>query len=109
MVAIDLTEIVIALLGVTGTIITSYLIPYIREKYNKEELEKVISWCRIAVNASEQLAKSGAINLDDRKEYAMKKVLNNKGIKLNIEQISDIIESMVLEIPKNLTESEKDL
>jgi len=100
---IDLTEIIIALLGVLGTIISTQLIPYLRERYTKEQLEKAVTWGQIAVNAAEQLMKSGVIKPEERKDYAMK-VLQSKGIKLDLDQMSDIVESFVLELPSKLVD-----
>lgn len=105
---IDLTQLAIALLSIIGTIITSYLIPYIKQKHSKEELEKVMILAKIAVNAAEQLAKTGIIDLSERKEYALN-VLKEKGVTLDIEQLSDIIESFVLELPKGITKDNKNL
>lgn len=100
---IDLTEIVVALLGILGTIISTQLIPYLRERYTKEQLEKAVTWGQIAVNAAEQLMKSGVIKPEERKDYAMK-VLQSKGIKLDLDQMSDIVESFVLELPSKLVD-----
>lgn len=98
---IDVTQLALALLSIIGTIVTTYLIPYLKEKYTKEQLEKAVTWGQIAVNAAEQLMKSGVIKPEERKDYAMK-VLMSKGIKLDIEQLSDIVEAFVLELPSNL-------
>lgn len=103
---IDLTQLALALLSIIGTIVTTYLIPFLREKYTKEQLEKAVTWGQIAVNAAEQLMKSGVIKPEERKDYAMQ-VLQSKGIKLDIEQLSDIIEAFVLELPKSITEDDE--
>ena len=100
---IDLTNLAIAALTVIFGIISCYVIPYLKEKYSKEQLEKACSWAKIAVGAAEQLAKSGIIDPADRKYYAMQ-VLESKNMKLDIEQLNDIVESYVLELPKILLE-----
>lgn len=96
---IDITGIVVSLLVVLGTVITIYLIPYIKERYTKEQLNKACSWARIAVNAAEQLTKSGVINPEERKDYVMQ-FLESKGIKLNLDEVSVIVESFVNELPE---------
>ncbi len=103
---IDLTPIALALISIIGTIITTYLIPYLREKYSKEQLDKVIIWGKIAVNSAEQLAKSGVIKPEERKERAMTvltEFLKSKNIKLDISQIDNIIESLVIQLPEFIT------
>lgn len=100
---IDITEVVISILTIIGTIITSQLIPFLKERYTNEQLQKAVTWGQIAVNAAEQLMKSGVIKPEERKDYAMQ-VLQSKGIKLDIDQMSDIIESFVLELPSKLVD-----
>ena len=95
----DFTDLVIAVLGILGTVITVKVIPWIRLSINKEELEKALMWASVAVKAAEQLAKTGEIKMEERKDYAMKYLLD-KGIKLDIDQISNIVESFVLELPE---------
>ena len=102
----DLTDLIIALLGLLGTFITIKVIPWIKTKYTKDELEKAMMWAQVAVNAAEQLAKNGTIKLEERKDYAMK-ILENNGIKLDADQISNIVESFVLELPDLITTKEK--
>ena len=104
---IDLTNIAISVLTIIFGLISIYVIPYLKEKYTKEQLEKACAWSKIAVGAAEQLAKAGVIDPEDRKYYAMK-VLESKNIKLDLDQLSDIVESYVLELPTLLTsESEE--
>ena len=104
LIMIDITDLVISVLTVIFGIISYYVIPYLKEKYTKEQLEKACSWAKIAVSAAEQLAKSGIIDPEDRKYYAMK-VLESKNIKLDVEQLNDIVESYVLELPKLILEN----
>jgi Na+/glutamate symporter len=103
---IDLTPIALALISIIGTIITTYLIPYLRERYTKEQLEKALIFGKIAVDSAEQLAKSGVIKPEERKEHAMNvltEFLKSKNIKLDIGQINNIIESFVVQLPKFIT------
>ena len=97
----DLTDLIMALLGLLGTFITIKVIPWIKTNYTKDELEKAMMWAQIAVNAAEQLAKNGTIKLEERKEYAMN-ILVSKGIKIDMDQLSNIVESFVLELPELL-------
>lgn len=100
----NLTELAICVLALIGTFITVKVIPYLHERYTREQLDYALMWGEIAVNAAEQLAKSGVIKAEERKEYAMK-VLEEKGIKLDFDELSDIIEAFVAELPSLITET----
>ena len=96
---VDITPIAVAILTVIFAVITVFVIPYLRSKYSQSDLEKALTWAKIAVNAAEQLAKKGAIDPDERKDYAMA-VLEEKNIKLDLYELDDIVESFVRELPK---------
>ena len=95
---LDITELAVSILTLLIGIVTWKGIPYLKANYNKDQLEKALMWGEIAVNAAEQLAKSGVIKLSERKEYAMN-LLKKKGINLDIDQLSAIIESFVYGLP----------
>ena len=65
---IDLTPIVEAIIALAATAITAFLIPWLKERYSKETLEKTRGWVQIAVYAAEKLY--GAGNGDQKLEYA---------------------------------------
>jgi len=100
---IDLTEIVLAVLTIIGGIISTQLIPYLREKYTKEQLERANTYAQIAVNAVEQLMKSGVIKPEERKQKAME-MLAAKNIKLDLDQLEEMVEAWVLKLPKSFEE-----
>ena len=102
----DFTDLIIAALGLLGAFVTYKVIPWIRANYTKAELEKAMMWGEIAVKSAEQLAKSGKIKMEERKEYAMK-FLVSKNINLDLAQISTVIESFVLDLPHLLLEQEE--
>lgn len=104
---VDITGIACAALTLLFAIIAIYLIPYIRSKYSKDQLEKACDWAKIAVNAAEQLAKSGKIDPDERKDYAMN-LLKEKNIKLDVYELDDIVESFVRELPNFILADDED-
>ena len=53
--AIDLTELLQAALAVLATLVTGYLIPWLRAKAGKEKQEMLNSWVDVAVYAAQQL------------------------------------------------------
>lgn len=65
---LDLTPLVEAIIALAATAITMFLIPWLRERYGNENLEKVRNWVQVAVYAAEKLY--GAGNGDQKLEYA---------------------------------------
>ena len=66
--AIDLTDLFKAVLAVLSTLLTGYLIPWLRAKAGKEKQEMVICWIDVAVYAAQQLYETQTIS--DRLDYA---------------------------------------
>ncbi len=52
--------IVKVLIPILGTIITSILVPFLRQKITKEQREEIYFWVKIAVGAAEQIYKENA-------------------------------------------------
>lgn len=89
-ITIDLTPIVLAIIGVLGTIITANVIPWLKEK-------KLMGWIKIAVNAAEQMAKEGIIKPEEKLQHATK-YLESKGVKVDTDEIMNAIKSAVYEV-----------
>ena len=95
---LDITDLAVSILTILAGFVTFKVIPYLKAKYTIEQLEKAFKWGEIAVHAAEQLAKSGVIDVNERKEYAMN-ILQKKGINLDIDQLTAIVESFVYDLP----------
>ena len=95
---IDLTQIIVAVIGLLGTIMTIYLIPYIKAKTTAADREKAQAWVKIAVEAAEMIYKQSGMG--DTKFYYVKKFLEDKGIVLDEQEIKVMIESEVLKLKK---------
>ena len=54
---IDLTQIVIYVIGLVFALISAFLIPYIKSKLSAEQLKKLQSYAKIAVEAAEMIYK----------------------------------------------------
>lgn len=89
---IDLTPLVEALLGLAVTAITVFLIPWVKERYGNETLEKARSWVQIAVYAAEKVY--GAGHGDEKLAYA-EQFLAERKIKLDLSTIKAMIEAEV--------------
>lgn len=104
---IDVTQVALAAITVLLAVITGYAVPYLKEKLDEEKFNKLYKWTVIAVKAADQLAKSGLIDLEKRKEEVVK-FLKNKGFTINMEEIEMLIESIVMELPHIFNGDEDD-
>ena len=93
---IDLTQIVIALIGVLGTIVTTCLVPYIKSKVTVNQYNTIRHWVNIAVEAAEKIYNESGMGAEKR-SY-VKNFLISKGFDLNDMEVEVMIESAVLEM-----------
>ena len=70
---IDLTPIIVAGIGLLGTIITVYLIPLLKSKIGTQRWAQLEQIARVAVNAAEQL---GVTSITEDKLKAAKEKLD---------------------------------
>lgn len=99
---VDLTQVVIAVITLAISLVTAFLIPYLKSKVGAEKLETIKFWVNIAVEAAEMIY-TGTGRGQEKKEYVTK-FLNSKGFSLNIEEVENLIEAAVLEL--KLTQKE---
>lgn len=95
---VDLTQIVVAVLTLIISLVSAFLVPYIKSKVTNEQLETIKLWVKVAVEAAEMLYK-GSGRGEEKKKYVLD-FLESKGFKLNTEEIDNLIESAVLELKK---------
>lgn len=93
---VDLTEIIVAILTLVISLISAFLIPYLKTKVSAEKLDTIKFWVNIAVEAAEMIY-VGTGRGQEKKEYVVK-FLNSKGFTLNVEEIENLIEAAVLEL-----------
>lgn len=89
---IDLTPIMEALIGLAVTAITVFLIPWLKERYGNETLEKTRNWVQVAVYAAEKLY--GAGNGDQKLEYAEAFLAQHK-IKLDTSELIAMVNAEI--------------
>ena len=95
-----LFQIILAVIPVLGTILTVYIVPYIKAKIGTENLSKYEYWVNIAVKAAEMLWKETGHG-SDKKQYVvdfMNNMFNSKKIIITEEQINLLIESAVKQL-----------
>ena len=93
---VDLTPIITAVLTLIFSLITAFLIPYIKAKTTDEQFNTIKLWVRVAVQAAEMLY-VGSGRGEEKKQYVIE-FLKSKGFTLNAEEIENLIESGVLEL-----------
>lgn len=93
---VDLTQIIVAVLSLMLSLVSAFLIPYIKEKVTAEQFATTKLWVKVAVQAAEMLY-VGSGRGEEKKKYVVD-FLNSKGFTLNTEEIDNLIESAVLEL-----------
>ncbi len=96
---VDLTPIITAVLTLIFSLITAFLIPYIKTKVSAEQFATIKLWAQVAVQAAEMLY-VGSGRGEEKKKYVIE-FLNSKGFTLNAEEIENLIESAVLELKQS--------
>ena len=102
----DLTPIIQLAIVLIGTIITSFLIPWIKSKVTQEQWWIIQDITKVAVRAAEVLYK-GSGRGEEKLEYVMtyiKEFCSEKGIYFNDDAIRQTVENMV----KKMNDEEKD-
>lgn len=99
---IDITELIVALIGVIAVVITRYLIPYIKAKIDESKLDKIVFWVEMAVDAAEKIYKESGMG-KQKKEFVIA-FLNEHGITLDDQQIDVMIEAAVLQMQNALSD-----
>ncbi len=93
-------EIIVAIIPVLGTIVTAFVIPYIKENIDGLKLEKYRNWASLAVKCAEMLwTETG--HGSDKKNYAVEflnNLFNKKRIVLTRKQLSVLVEAAVKEM-----------
>lgn len=93
---VDLTQVIVAVITLAISLITAFLIPYLKTKVSSEQLDTIKFWVNIAVEAAEMIY-AGTGRGQEKKEYVVQ-FLNSKGFTLNVAEIENLIEAAVMEL-----------
>ncbi len=77
---IDLTELIVAMIGLLASIITAYLVPWIKRNTSDRQQKVIGAWVSVAIQAAEQLYGSGSGV--EKKAYVMR-YLKEKGFSVD--------------------------
>lgn len=100
---IDLTPIVNAFITLIGLLLTTFLIPWIRTKISNEKLKEIQKWTSVGVKAAEMIYTESGMG-DAKKKY-VRKFLESKGYKLDIETVDALIEATVRDMQQEAFEA----
>lgn len=96
----DITNIIEAIITLLFAIITTFVIPYIKKKTTNEQLDEILKWVKIAVQAAEMIY-AGSGRGSEKKQYVID-YLASMGYKLDSDEVDNLIESAVLELKHEL-------
>jgi LL-H family phage holin len=91
----DLTKIIVALIGLLSTVITVFLAPYLKAKMDVEKLQKLGELSRRFVLAAEQLIGKGE---GEKKKTMVQDWLKEKGYDVSLDEVDSAIEAAVKEM-----------
>ena len=96
---VDYTQIIVAIISLLSALITAFLIPWLRERYSSDKLQRIGQLVKIGVQAAEQLYGSG---MGQTKLDYVFSFLEKNGVKFDKDyvynQVRGMIESAVLEV-----------
>lgn len=95
---IDMTQVIVALIGLIGVVLSAVVVPLLRSKTTAQKWENAMFWVRLAVKSAEQIYDQQG--LGEKKKAFVEKFLEEHNIKLDPDQIDVAIEAAVLEIQK---------
>lgn len=99
---IDITDVIVALVGLGFAVLSTFLIPYVRQKLSAAQLDQMRMWVRIAVKAAEMLF-VGEDRGAEKKAYVVE-FLESKGFKIDLTSVENMIESEVLDLKNSMAE-----
>lgn len=97
---INLTPLIEAVIALLAALITMYLLPWIKEKFSAEQLQKARVWIEIGVYAAEKAY--GAGNGDSKLRY-VEDLLKQKGIALDTMALKAMVDAEI----KKMEQTEK--
>ena len=91
----DITKIVVAVIGLLSTILTAFLAPYLKAKMDAEKLNKLGALAQRFVLAAEQLIGPGN---GQKKKEQVQDWLEERGYNVSLDEVDSAIEAAVKEM-----------
>lgn len=93
----DITPIIELLVTVLAALISIVVIPYIKTKLTRAQLDKAVQWVEIAVSAAEEAARAGLIDKSSKYGYALE-LLERQGVTFDEATTQAMIDAKVWEL-----------
>ena len=91
----DITQLVIGVIGICVLFVTTVILPLARAKFGNENVDEFLRWVKIGVQAAEQIY---AITDGEQKKMYVLEFLDSKGYDVNEDEVDKAIEAAVLEL-----------
>jgi len=91
-----MVKIILAVIGLLSAVTTGFLIPYLKSITDESQQSKIFYWVDLAVRAAEQIFNEPDMGVT-KKQYVID-FLNEKGIKITMEDLNVLIEAVVQEM-----------
>lgn len=95
----EITELLNAFIALLATVVTTFVIPWIKRKVGSEKMTEFLRWVDIGVMAAEQLYQS--FECEEKKNYVVE-LLKKKGFKFTDAEVSAAIEGAVKRVHTEL-------
>ena len=89
---IDLTPLFQSLIILIAAVITTFVVPWIKEKTTKEQQESLQMWASIGVNAAEKLY--GAGHGSDKLAYVVR-LLQDHGLTMDVQTLEAVVNAEI--------------
>ena len=94
----DFTVIIECVIALLSAAVTTFLIPYLKQRLTEEKQRKLLFWVQTAVKAAEQIY--GSKTGQKKKEYVVGFLLS-KGIVFDVDEVTALIESEVYKLTQS--------
>ena len=96
----NITDILSALIALAAAILTTFVIPAIRQKMDAQDFAQLLKWVKIGVQAAEMIYKG--TGMGKMKKQYVKEFLLSHGYTLDEAELDAAIESAVLELNESV-------
>ena len=96
----DITNLIQIIITLIFALISAFLVPYIKNRTDRKELDSIMEWVRIAVEAAEMIYTQSGMG-EQKKAYVME-FLISRGFSVDFDSLDNLIESAVLNLNREM-------
>ena len=97
---LNITDIMSAIIALVAAILTTFIVPAIRQKMDAQDFAELLKWTKIAVEAAEMIYNGTGLGRE-KKRY-VEQFLTNRGYVLDAAEMDAAIEAAVLELKESV-------